>query len=144
MTMIRNNDGPTLAPNTAEESRYSAHLNQGTPIATTQVASSTAPPPYAAELCQQPLFGFQGVFRAYSSACACASAVGIGADAPAYVSLHYNHQFSVEILTSSDQSLHEEHTKNSIALQDPCRTSRKEQNGILSEYQDRHTPSTRW
>jgi hypothetical protein len=86
MTMIRNNDGPTLAPNTAEESRYSAHLNQGTPVATTQVVSSTAPPHYAAELCQQPLFGFQGVFRAYSSACACASALGLGADAPTYVS----------------------------------------------------------
>jgi hypothetical protein len=87
MTKIRNNDGPTLAPNTAEESRYSAHLVQGTAAATTQVISSTSPPLYAAELCQQPLFGFQGVFAAYSSACACASAYGTGADAPFYVSL---------------------------------------------------------
>lgn len=86
MTVIRNNDGPTLSPNTAEESRYSAHLSRGTAVGTTQIVSSTAPPHYAAELCQQPFFGFQGVFRAYSSACGCASAAGVGADAPIYVS----------------------------------------------------------
>lgn len=85
MTEIRNNDGPTLAPNTAEESRYSAHLSSGTPVTTSQVVTSTAPPHYAAELCQQPLFGFQGIFRAYSTACACASAQGMGVDAPIYV-----------------------------------------------------------
>lgn len=85
--MIRNNDGPTLAANNAEESKYSAHLNQKTPVATTQVVSSTAPPHYAAELCQQPLLGFQPVFRAYSSACVCGGVTGVGADAPAYVSL---------------------------------------------------------
>jgi hypothetical protein len=84
--MIRNNDGPTIAPNNAEESKYSAHLNQGSAVATTQVVSSTAPPQYAAELCQQPVLGFQGTFRAYSSACACGGMSTVSVDAPVYVS----------------------------------------------------------